>query len=154
MPKLSGGLPLPKIRWLEPQDFEFLCFDLAKELMTYQEPIPDYSTRDNSLLESALGAPKQTFDGDLLYPTLIAQATILFYSLIKNHPFRNGNKRVAVMALLVFLSLNRKWLSMKPLDLYQLAQTISKSDPKDRTKVVENIEKTIEESIENVNQSL
>lgn len=39
------------MRWLEPEDFEFLCFDLARELMTYQEPIPDYPTRNNSLVD-------------------------------------------------------------------------------------------------------
>lgn len=54
------------MKWLEPEDFEFLCFDLTRELMTYQEPIPDYSTRDSSLLESSLGAPKQTFSGKFL----------------------------------------------------------------------------------------
>ncbi len=148
MPKPLKDSLLPKTRWLEPQDFEFLCFDLAKELMTYQEPFPDYSTRDNALLESALGAPKQTFDGELLYPTLVKQAAILFYSLIKNHPFRNGNKRVAVMALLVFLSLNGKWLSMRPFDLYKLAQEVSKSDPKERTNIIHDLEKTIEVSLE------
>lgn len=147
MLKPSKDSPPPKTKWLEPQDFEFLCFDLAKELMTYQEPIPDYSTRDNALLESALGTPKQTFGGKLLYPTLTKQSAILFYSLIKNHPFGNGNKRVAVMALLVFLSLNGRWLSMEPFDLYQLAQKVSQSDPKERTKILKDLEQTIERSI-------
>jgi prophage maintenance system killer protein len=69
---------------LELEDFQFLCFDLAKELMTYGEPIPDYETRDDNLLKAALGSQKQTFNGNFLYPTLTDQASILFYSLIKN----------------------------------------------------------------------
>ncbi len=135
------------MRWLEPEDFEFLCFDLTRELMTYQEPIPDYSTRDNGLLESSLGAPKQTFEQKLLYPTLEKQASILFYSLIKNHPFRNGNKRIAVMAILTFLSLNGKWINIDPINLYKLACLVSESNPKDRDKIFKLITKTITENL-------
>ncbi|QQG43185.1 MAG: type II toxin-antitoxin system death-on-curing family toxin [Candidatus Daviesbacteria bacterium] len=137
------------MRWLEPQDFEFLCFDLARELMTFQEPIPNYSTRDNGLLESSLGAPKQTFGGKFLYPTLEKQAAILFYSLIKNHPFKNGNKRIAVMALLAFLSLNGKWINIDPLALYTLAFAVSESDPKDKNKILKIIEKRVMENLVN-----
>lgn len=137
------------MKWLEPEDFEFLCFDLARELMTYQEPIPDYSTRDNNLLESSLGAPKQTFAGQFLYPTLEKQTSILFYSLIKNHPFRNGNKRIAVMALLAFLSLNGKWINIDPLELYTLAIAVSESNPKDINIILKIIEKRITENLVN-----
>lgn len=135
------------MRWLEPEDFEFLCFDLARKLMTSQEPIPDYSTRDNNLLESSLGAPKQTFGGKLLYPTLGRQTSILFYSLIKNHPFRNGNKRIAVMAILTFLSLNGKWINIDPLGLYKLAGVVSESAPKDKDKVLSLVMNIINENL-------
>lgn len=131
------------MKWLEPEDFKFLCFDLAKELMTYQEPIPDYSTRDNGLLESSLGAPKQTFGGKFLYSTFEKQAGILFYTLIKNHPFRNGNKRIAVMALLAFLSINGKWINIDPLSLYALACDVSESNPKDRDDILKTVEQQI-----------
>lgn len=123
-------------KWLTPEDFEYLCFDLARELMAGKEPIPDYSTRDTNLLESALAAPRQTFNQKLLYPTLPKQAAILFYSLIKNHPFPNGNKRVAVIALLAFLSLNNKWITIEPLKLYELAYLVSESKPINRDKIL------------------
>ncbi|MDO8619010.1 MAG: type II toxin-antitoxin system death-on-curing family toxin [Candidatus Daviesbacteria bacterium] len=145
MPKLLKDSPTP--RWLDIEDFQYLCFDLARELLTFAEPIPDYSTRDNGLLESALGAPRQTFDNKLLYPTLVKQSAILFYSLIKNHPFRNGNKRVAVMALLAFLSLNEKWLTMDDYDLYKLAQNVSESKPEKREQIIKDLEKIIEKSL-------
>lgn len=147
MPRPSKDLQTPKTNWLEPQDFEFLCFNLARAFMTYEEPIPNYSTRDNGLLESALGAPRQTFGGKLLYPTLIEQTAILFYSLIKNHPFRNGNKRIAVMALLAFLSLNKKWISVHPTTLYKLAIEVSESNPKERARILKTIESTIEDHL-------
>lgn len=135
--------------WLEPEDFEFLCFDLARELMTSNEPIPDYPTRDNALLESSLGAPKQTFGNKLLYPTLEKQTAILFYSLIKNHPFGNGNKRIAVMAILAFLSLNGRWLNIDPTGLYKLACIVSESNPGNKDEIFNLITKTITENLVN-----
>jgi death on curing protein len=62
--------------------------------------------RDVGGLESALGQPRQTFGGDDLYPTLISKATALGFSLINNHPFVDGNKRVGHAAAEAFLMLN------------------------------------------------
>lgn len=134
MQKPSEDSQPPK-RWLEAEDFQYLCFDLARELMSYGEPIPDYSTRDENLLSAALGAPRQTFGGAMLYPDLPEQASILLYTLIKNHPFRNGNKRIAVMTLLAFLSINDRWIDIDPIKLYEIATEVSKSKPADREKV-------------------
>ncbi|MFA6082087.1 MAG: type II toxin-antitoxin system death-on-curing family toxin [Patescibacteria group bacterium] len=115
--------------------------------MTFNQPIPDYSTRDVSLLESALGQPSQSFGGKLLYPNLVDQASILFYSLIKNHPFQNGNKRIAVMALLVFLANNDKWLIISAADLYELAYLVSESNPTDHDHVLSHITLTISDHL-------
>jgi len=57
-------------------------------------------------LESVLGQPQQTFDGQDSYPTLAAKAGALLYSLCMNHPFTDGNKRAALMTARVFLRLN------------------------------------------------
>ena len=62
--------------------------------------------RDTSLLESALNAPFQTFGDEELYPSIIEKASRLCYGLIKNHPFIDGNKRIGVYAMLVYLGLN------------------------------------------------
>lgn len=62
--------------------------------------------RDDGLLDSALESPFQTFDGDDLYPDLQQKAARLGYSLISNHPFVDGNKRIGVHTMLTFLSLN------------------------------------------------
>lgn len=62
--------------------------------------------RDNGLLESALESPFQTFDGNDLYPALIQKAARLGYALVANHPFIDGNKRIGVHTMLVFLALN------------------------------------------------
>ena len=62
--------------------------------------------RDIGLLESALEAPFQTFDGKDLYPALIQKAARLGHSLVSNHPFVDGNKRIGIHTMLVFLAVN------------------------------------------------
>lgn len=62
--------------------------------------------RDEGLLDSALNAPFQTFAGMELYPTIIDKAAHLGYSLIKNHAFVDGNKRIGTHVMLAFLMLN------------------------------------------------
>ncbi len=62
--------------------------------------------RDEGILESAVESPFQSFGGQELYPTLIEKAARLGYSLIMNHAFVDGNKRIGLHAMLVFLDLN------------------------------------------------
>ncbi len=62
--------------------------------------------RDIGALESALAQPKMTFDKKELYQTLQEKAAALAFSLSSNHPFVDGNKRVAHAAMEVFLFLN------------------------------------------------
>lgn len=62
--------------------------------------------RDLGMLESAMGQPRQTFDGVDLYPSLAGKAAALGYSLIMNHPFIDGNKRIGHAALEATLMLN------------------------------------------------
>jgi death-on-curing protein len=50
--------------------------------------------------------PKATFDGEDLYPTIIAKAAALCFSLVQNHPFVDGNKRAGHASMEVFLILN------------------------------------------------
>lgn len=59
-----------------------------------------------SALESALIQPRMTFGGEELYPTIVEKASALGYSMIKNHPFIDGNKRAGHAAMEVFLVLN------------------------------------------------
>lgn len=66
--------------------------------------------RDLGALESALAQPRATFDDVELYPTLVEKATALGFSLIRNHPFVDGNKRIGHAALEVFLVLNGQQL--------------------------------------------
>ncbi len=144
MKKPSEGLR--QHNWIEIEDFEFICFNLARKLMSFDEPIPDYSTRDNSLLESSLASPKNVFY-NTENPTLVDLTAALFYSLIKNHPFANGNKRIAVITILIFLRLNDKWLNIPQMLLYKLAIIVANSLPKEREKVIVDLKKMFDDYI-------
>jgi death-on-curing protein len=62
--------------------------------------------RDLGGLESALVQPRMTFDGKELYPSLVEKAVALGFSLVCNHPFLDGNKRIGHAAMETFLILN------------------------------------------------
>lgn len=62
--------------------------------------------RDEGLLESALESAFATFDGTELFPTKEEKAAKLGYSLISNHAFVDGNKRIGVYVMLSFLEIN------------------------------------------------
>lgn len=62
--------------------------------------------RDIGLLESASETPFQSYGGEELYPSVQAKAARLCCGLVKNHAMVDGNKRIGVHAMLVFLSVN------------------------------------------------
>ena len=66
------------------------------------------SLRDSGLLESALESAFATFGGVELYPTVEEKAARLGYSLVSNHAFVDGNKRIGMFAMMIFLEVNGK----------------------------------------------
>jgi death-on-curing protein len=62
-----------------------------------------HGVRDNLALESALARPFQTFDGKELYPSPLEKAASLIESVLVNHPFIDGNKRIGYTLLRLFL---------------------------------------------------
>ena len=62
--------------------------------------------RDLNGLQSALAQPRMTFEGNDLYPSVAAKAAALGFSLIMNHPFLDGNRRVGHAAMELFLLMN------------------------------------------------
>ncbi|MFA4887973.1 MAG: type II toxin-antitoxin system death-on-curing family toxin [Candidatus Omnitrophota bacterium] len=76
----------------------------------YREQINKFggfgAVRDNNALLSVIVNPQREFAGRELYPTIASKAAIVVYSLIKNHPFVDGNKRTAFIWGRTFLRLN------------------------------------------------
>lgn len=105
---------------------EKMCHPLAVAIFNNNnDPIPSFKSHTTQLLESSLGMPRQTYGGKDLYETLVDKAVILYFSLIKNHPFQNGNKRVATTSLLVFLWINDRWLKVSNEELANWAITVA-----------------------------
>jgi death-on-curing protein len=78
---------------------------LLHKLIT-EETGGDPNLRDIALLESALESAFQTFDGEELYPSKEEKGARLGYSLISNHAFVDGNKRIGMYIMLTFLEVN------------------------------------------------
>lgn len=90
----------------------FLAVDdvLAVHRRVIEEFGGDVGLRDRGLLESAVAMPRSTFDGRELHADLAEKAAAYFFHLCANHPFVDGNKRVAVAAAELFLLINDREL--------------------------------------------
>jgi len=122
-------------------EVEYLAFRLAKETMSWNEPIPDFGSRFPNVLESCLATPFASFGKRSLYKGLTGKAAILFYLMIKNHPFQNGNKRLAMTTLFLFLHKNKKWLKVDNQELYNFARWVASSNPRLNDETVRAVEK-------------
>ena len=120
-----------------------MAFSLARERMTYNEPIPEFATRFPNVLESCLAVPFQGFQRKTFYRGLAEKAAILFYLMVKNHPFQNGNKRIAMTTLFIFLHKNKKWLKVDSKELYNFAVWVAESNPRLKTETVKAAQKFI-----------
>jgi death-on-curing protein len=91
-----------------PGNCFFLPVDLVKQI--HAEAIAQFGgsegLRDEGLLESAVAAPQATLGGESVYGSMEEVAAAYLFYLCRNHPFVDGNKRVALGACLVFLRLN------------------------------------------------
>ena len=76
--------------------------------------------RDDGLLDMALNAPFQTFESMELYPSIQSKAARLCFSVINNHPFIDGNKRIGILAMLVFLDVNQMIVNCSNQDIIDL----------------------------------
>jgi len=129
---------------------EYVAFYLAKKFMEWDEPIPDFSTRFPNILESCLATPFSSFGGKSAYQGITGKAAMLFYLMIKNHPFKNGNKRIAMTTLMYFLHKNKQWLKVDEKEFYNFAKWVAESNPKVKIETVKATEKFIKTYIKNL----
>ncbi len=88
------------MNYLTPEQVLFIHYRLIEETGGCQ------GIRDIALLQSAVSRPMATFDNNDLCPDLFSKAAALMHSIIKNHPFVDGNKRTAITAASIFLLRN------------------------------------------------
>ena len=83
--------------------------------------------RDDGLLDSALNAPFQSFDGVDAFPSIQQKAARLGYGIVKNHAFNDGNKRIGAHTMLVFLALNKIELDYTQDELVSMILSVADS---------------------------
>jgi len=142
---------LRKITILEVQ---YTAYTLAEQMMQWDEPIPSFETRYPNVLESCVATPFQMFNGKVLYSGLLKKASILFYLMIKNHPFENGNKRIAMATLFLFLARNQKWIRVEPKILYKFAVKVARSKPKYKDRALRKIYDFLKKYLEPLDMSI
>jgi death-on-curing protein len=81
--------------------------------------------RDHGLLQSALGRPRTTVSGRDAYPTVDDKAAALLHSLARNHALVDGNKRLALAAVLAFYGVNGRRLTVTNEAAYDLVMSIA-----------------------------
>ena len=84
--------------------------------------------RDNSGLEAAVSRPQMIFGGEDLYPDVAAKVAALMQSLVMNHPFIDGNKRVGAHAALLFVHANGTELQISPDDLTTMTLDLARGE--------------------------
>jgi death-on-curing protein len=91
-----------------------------------------HGVRDIGLFQSAMARPHATFDGRELYPDLFSKAAAFMASLARNHAFLDGNKRTAITATGIFLSMNNRRLEASQKELVQFVLEVAVGNISDR----------------------
>lgn len=108
-------------QYLSPEQVLFLHSRLISETGGEQ------GVRDLGMLLSALGRPQATFAEKDLYPDLFSKAAALVDSLVRNHPFVDGNKRTAIAAAALFLRVNGYRLVVENEEMVQFTLACAQS---------------------------
>lgn len=114
-----------------------------------------FEARYPGVLESCLSQPfGGTSDGRYYYENPSERLAVFFYLMNNNHPFINGNKRMAVVCLLATLYINGFNLISTNEDVYNAAIIVADSKPHEKEEIIKRIEMFIESNITNRNISL
>ncbi len=132
---------MKRMQTINIKEVEYLAFRYAREFLAFNEPIPDFTSRFPNKLESCLAVPFQSFAQRDLYRGLTGKAAILFYLMIKNHPFQNGNKRIALTTLMLFFYKNKQWLKIDNREFYNFSIWVAQSPSSLKTEVLKAVEK-------------
>ncbi len=76
------------------------------DLLAIEAALGSPGIRDVGLLESALARPQATVFGDDAYPTLVLKGAALTHSIVTNHALVDGNKRLGLVSLRLFVGMN------------------------------------------------
>ena len=107
---------------------EEILFMHHRILVELQPDNNDFTVLNPGNLESAISRPQQSAFGKDAYPDIYSKAAALAESLIGNHCFQDGNKRIGITAGIVFMMNNGYKITVNENDVYQAAMKISKGE--------------------------
>lgn len=105
-----------------------IYLQLHELLKIADRAIGNVVVRDAGLLESALVRPQARYFGTDPYPTLEEKAAALLHSLVGNHALLDGNKRLGLAAVIVFLGINGRRLTMTNDEAFRLVMAVATHD--------------------------
>lgn len=119
------GKEMEEIVPIDVHDILKVHFALVKDFVNNNDPINPSGPRDLNLLESALFRQETRIGDKSKYESVEMRGAALLHSLIHNHPFHNGNKRTALVSLLVFLDNNQLMLTCSQDDLFRFVLIVA-----------------------------
>jgi len=123
---MTEGKKLP-VNYLTVESLRSIHQVVASRWEEEGEPIPPFESASEANLDALIKLPQSSYFSEEQYPTLESKAAIIFYTLNKKHLFTNGNKRMSVMCLSVFLLLNGRTLTVRPEELTEKAIWLAKT---------------------------
>ena len=114
-------------------------------LRTAERTLGQVLVRDMGLLESAVARPRATVFGQEAYPTLAGKAAALCHSIARNHALVDGNKRLALAAVMAFLGLNGYRLTLTEDEAYDLIMAVASGDIDDVAEIEQVLAGAMEE---------
>ena len=116
------------INYISEEILETICHRLACDLFQEEEPMGLYKDHDKAKLDASLALPQQSVFGKELYPDIFKKAAVLCYAINRNHAFGNGNKRLSIAVLIVFLFINDFILQVSQKELRDKALEIAQTE--------------------------
>lgn len=122
-----------KVYFLTAEAIKEIHFCLVKDFAKSPDPIEPSGIKNANLFESAITRPMTGFGEEFKYPTVELAAGALLHSIIHNHPFHNGNKRTALVSMLVMLEKNNMLLLANETETFKYILQIARHGiiPKD-----------------------
>jgi death-on-curing family protein len=111
--------------YIQAGDIEAIHWKLVSDYARTKDPIDPPGVRDRTLLESATGRPHTSLGDTGKYPTIAMAGAALLHAIVHDHAFHNGNKRTALVSLMVFLDKNGYVLISKDDDLFDFVMKVS-----------------------------
>lgn len=144
---MTGEKKYQPIRHLLKEDIATIYMVLFERFKEIGEPIPPFDWVNKNEIENLVVIPQTKHFGVEQYPTVESKAAILFYKINKGHIFPNGNKRISLACLFIFLESNNFKLNITQDEATNKALEIAKSDPRNFDQIKQELETWIKKHL-------